>query len=184
MCFDYDTEYDRAYNAAMTIENSTVVASGGKYIYKNKTYSDRVELTAAMNEYVFADNLKTVYYDPNNFSSSMKYPFVFSSQAFDGTVYLDDKFQFVSSHGAETSSVIAKDSEGNEYSLDFFVEIAEQSNKLSHGEYTIVETDMYGNTKEKCHHRYQRCYFTFQICPSDKQKRQKSTNSNCEGTRW
>ena len=57
LCFDYDSEYNRAYEAAMTIENSSVVNSGGKYYYNEVWYEDRIELTKAMNEYVFKNNL-------------------------------------------------------------------------------------------------------------------------------
>lgn len=142
LCFDV-SEYSRAYNAAMTIENSSVLDSGTGYVYNDRAYADRIELTAAMNEYVFENNLKVQYYDPENYSLSADSDRVFSSAAFDSSLYLDDAFQFVSSHSSETYSVIATAENGQAHSLKFFVPIAEQN--LPDGKYTIEETDVYGN---------------------------------------
>ena len=65
LCFDMN-EWQRAYDAAMTIENSTVDKSTGRPFYNGKYYNDSLEVTAAMNEYVFSQNLKTIYYDPDD----------------------------------------------------------------------------------------------------------------------
>ena len=67
----------------------------------------------------------------------------FSSAAFDGTIYLNDEFQFVKQHGAEVESVIAIDSDGREISIKFFIPISEQN--IPNGKYTIVEKDKYGH---------------------------------------
>lgn len=142
LCFDV-SEYDRAYNAAMTVENSSVVESGSAYVYNGIEYADRIDLTAAMNDYVFGYNLNIRYYDPEQYSLSTDSERVFSSSAFDSVLYLDDAFQFVSSHSSETNSVVATDENGKQYSLQFFVPIAEQD--LPDGKYTIDETDAYGN---------------------------------------
>ncbi len=142
LCFDMD-EWRRAYDAAMTIENSTVDKATGRPYYNGKYYSDSVEVTAAMNEYVFSQNLKTIYYDPNDFSDSDESLRTFSSAAFDGTIYLNDEFQFVKQHGAEVESVVAIGADGRKIPIKFFIPISKQA--IPHGEYTIVETDRYGN---------------------------------------
>lgn len=143
LCFDIE-EYDRAYEAAMTIENSSVSASSGKYYYNGNWYSDRIELTVAMNAYVFENNLKLVYYDPTYYSADEESERTFSSAAFDGTRYLNDEFQFVNSHYSETYSVVATDKDGTVFELEYFKPIAEQN--LPQGEYLITETDLYGNS--------------------------------------
>ena len=144
LCFDM-SEWQRAYDAAMTIENSTVEGSTGSYAYKGKYYNNSIDVTAAMNDYVFSQNLKTIYYDPNDFSDSDESLRTFSSAAFDGTIYLNDEFQFVKQHGAEVESVVAIDKNGERYDIQFFVPIAKQEKAIPHGEYTIIETDKYGN---------------------------------------
>lgn len=145
LCFDYDTEYDRAYNAAMTIANNTVIESTGRYFFKNTWYNDRIALTAAMNEYVFNYNLATFYYDPADYSDDAESERTFSSMAFDNAVYLNDEFQFVSSHPSEVAEVVATDKNGVEYTIEFSKPISEQTTPLGDGEYTITETDKYGN---------------------------------------
>ena len=87
MCFDMD-EYQRAYNAAMTVENCTVDDATGGFFYNEQWYEDRIELTTAMNDFVFSQNLKTVYFDPDDFSDEDDSLRTFSSAAFDGTIYL------------------------------------------------------------------------------------------------
>lgn len=136
-------EYQRAYNAAMTVENSTVNRTTGRMFYNGVYYSDNIDLTAAMNEYVFSQNLKTVYYDPNDFDESDESIRTFSSAAFDGTIYLNDEFQFVKQHEAEVESVVARSEDGKEYQIKFFIPLSEQN--IPHGKYTITETDKYGN---------------------------------------
>ncbi len=143
LCFDVE-EYARAYDAAMTIENTSVSASSGKYYYNGEWYSDRIDLTIAMNEYVFANNLKLVYYDPADYSEDEESERTFSSAAFDGTRYLNDDFQFVNSHYSETNSVVITDENGVSSELKFFVPISKQN--ISEGEYVITETDFYGNS--------------------------------------
>lgn len=142
LCFDMD-EWRRAYDAAMTIENSTVNTATGRPYYNGKFYNDSIEVTAAMNEYVFSQNLKTIYYDPNDFSDSDESLRTFSSAAFDGTIYLNDEFQFVKQHGAEVETVVAINSDGRKFPIKFFTPISKQS--IPHGQYTIVETDRYGH---------------------------------------
>lgn len=143
LCFDM-MEYQRAYNAAMTIENSTVDRSSGRVYYNGRYYNDNVGATAAMNEYVFSYNLKTIYYDPMALGNDDDGIRTFSSVAFDGIIYLNDEFQFVKQHGAEVESVVATDQNGKEYPIKFFTPISDQG--IPHGEYTITETDRYGNT--------------------------------------
>lgn len=145
LCFDM-SEYQRAYNAAMTIENSTVDRSSGRVYYNGRFYNDNIDATAAMNDYVFSQNLKTVYYDPMNFDDNDESIRTFSAAAFDGKIYLNDEFQFVKQHGAEVETVVATDKNGKEYPIKFFVPISEQG--IPHGEYTIIETDKYGNETE------------------------------------
>lgn len=142
LCFDM-AEYQRAYNAAMTIENSTVDRTSGSIYYNGVYYQNNIDATAAMNEYVFSRNLKTVYYDPNDFSNDDESIRTFSSAAFDGTIYLNDEFQFVQQNGAEVESVIATGEDGTEYPIKFFIPISEQN--IPHGQYVITETDKYGN---------------------------------------
>lgn len=142
LCFDMD-EYQRAYNAAMTIENSTVNRSTGSMYYNGVYYADNIDLTVAMNEYVFSQNLKIVYYDPNDFNDDDESIRTFSSAAFDGMIYLNDEFQFVKQNGAEVESVVATSEDGQEYPIRFFTPISEQN--IPHGKYTINETDKYGN---------------------------------------
>lgn len=145
LCFDM-SEYDKAYEAAMTIENSSVNSSSGKYYYNGKWYADRIDLTAAMHEEAMR-NLAIVYYDPVEYELSEESERTFSINAFDGTMYLNDEFKFVTSHASETQTVIATDENGRIYdNFEFFVAISEQNNQLPHGKYTITETDMYGNT--------------------------------------
>ena len=143
LCFDVE-EYARAYEAAMTIENSSVSKNSGKYYYKENWYSDRIDLTAAMNEYVFASNLKLVYFDPTHYSEDKESERTFSAAAFDGTMYLNDEFQFVSSHGAETQTITATDEDGKPVSIKFFEPISKQN--VPDGVYNITETDKYGHT--------------------------------------
>ena len=145
LCFDYDTEYDRAYNAAMTVANNSVIEGTGRYFFKGTWYNDRIELTAAMNEYVFNYNLSLFYYDPADYSDNVSSERTFSSAAFDDSIYLNDDFQFISSHPSEVASVIATDSEGVEYAIEFAVPLASQTNPLPDGKYTVTETDKYGN---------------------------------------
>ncbi len=143
LCFDVE-EYNRAYEAAMTIENSSVSSSSGKYYYNGNWYSDRIDLTAAMNEYVFTHNLKLVYFDPTKYFADEESERTFSTAAFDGTIYLNDDFQFVNSHYSETHTVVATDKDGNTFDLRFFEPISKQN--LVDGEYVITETDFYGNS--------------------------------------
>ena len=143
LCFDI-SERDRAYEAAMTIENSSVDSSSGKYYYKGGWYADRIELTEAMNDYVFENNFKLVYFDPSDYSDNEDSERRFSMAAFDGTMYLNDEFQFVNSHYSETYTVVATDKSGKSFNLAFFKPISEQN--LGDGEYVITETDMYGNS--------------------------------------
>ena len=143
LCFDIE-EYERAYEAAMTIENSSVSSSSGKYYYNGNWYIDRIDLTAAMNDYVFANNLKLVYFDPSSYSDNEESERTFSSVAFDGAMYLNDEFQFVNSHYSETDTVVATDQNGKTYDLEFFKPISEQN--LPNGKYMITETDKYGNS--------------------------------------
>lgn len=142
LCFDM-AEYQRAYNAAMTVENSTVDRTSGSIYYNGVYYQDNIDATAAMNEYVFSQNLKTVYYDPNDFSNDDESIRTFSSAAFDGTIYLNDEFQFVQQNGAEVESVTATGENGTEYKIKFFTPISEQN--IPHGKYVITETDKYGH---------------------------------------
>lgn len=142
LCFDM-AEYWRAYNAAMTIENSTVDRTSGSIYYNGVYYQDNIDATAAMNEYVFSQNLKTVYYDSNDFSNDDESIRTFSSTAFDGTIYLNDEFQFVQQNGAEVESVTATGENGTEYKIKFFTPISEQN--IPHGKYLITETDKYGS---------------------------------------
>ena len=142
LCFDM-TEYQRAYNAAMAIENSTVDRTSGSMYYNGVYYRDNIDATAAMNEYVFSQNLKTVYYDPNDFSNDDESIRTFSSAAFDGTIYLNDEFQFVQQNGAEVETVVATGEDGTEYPIKFFTPISEQD--IPHGQYIITETDKYGH---------------------------------------
>ena len=144
LCFDYDTERDRAYNAAMTIANNTVQDGTGRYFFEGSWYTDRIELTAAMNRYVFSSNFKTVYYDPADYADNEESLRTFSEQAFESCIYLDDEFRFMSSHPSEVSVVTATDENGKVYPLTFGVPIAEQN--LPDGAYTIVEIDKYGNS--------------------------------------
>lgn len=143
LCFDVE-EYGRAYDAAMTIENSSVSSSSGKYYYNNNWYDNRIDLTAAMNKYVFENNLKLVYFDPSYYSADEESERTFSGAAFDNRVYLNDGFQFVKLHYSETYTVVAIDENGKSYDLEFFVPISKQN--LPNGVYTIVETDFYGNS--------------------------------------
>ena len=145
LCFDID-EYDRAYEAAMTIENNSVSASSGKYYYNEAWYTDRIDLTIAMNEYVFANNIKLVYYDPTVEFIDDDRERAFSSVAFDNTRYLNDEFQFVNSHNSETYKIVAKSKDGRVKNLEYFKPISEQN--LAEGEYVIVENDVYGNSVE------------------------------------
>lgn len=145
MCFDYDTEYNRAYNAAMTVANNSVIESTGRYFFKGEWYNDRIDLTAAMNEFVFAHNLSVFYYDPADYSDNLESERTFSSAAFDNSIYLNDEFQFISSHPSEVAKVVAADLNGVEYEIEFAKPISEQTNVLGDGEYTITETDKYGN---------------------------------------
>ena len=142
LCFDMQ-EYQRAYNAAMTVENSTVERATGSFYYSGNYYSDNIDLTAAMNDYVFSNNLKTIYYDPDDFADNDESVRTFSSAAFDGTIYLNDEFQFVKQHNAEVESVVATSETGEEYTIKFFTPISEQN--IPHGRYRITETDKYGN---------------------------------------
>ena len=144
LCFDYDTEYDRAYEAAMTIANNSVISGTGRYYFNDRWYSDRIELTSAMNEYVFENNLSLVYYDPMNYSDDESSERTFSSEAFDDSIYLDDAFQFVTSHPSEVEIVIAIDEYGVEHTIEFFTPISQQP-ELSDGQYLIKEFDKYGN---------------------------------------
>ena len=144
-CFDYDTEYDRAYNAAMTIANNSVIDRTGRYFFKGNWYNDRVELTVAMNEYVFAHNLSVFYYDPADYADNKESERTFSAQAFDNTIYLNDEFQFVSEHPSEVTNVVLTDSNGNEYEMAFSTPISQQQYVLSDGVYLVKETDKYGN---------------------------------------
>lgn len=147
LCFDYDTEFNRAYNAAMTIANNSVIDGTGRYFFKGAWYNDRIELTAAMNEYVFAHNLSVFYYDPADYTNSVESERTFSLQAFDNTIYLNDEFQFVAEHPSEVISVILTDADGNEYDIEFSTPISEQGQELKDGEYTVKETDKYGNER-------------------------------------
>ena len=63
LCFDID-EYELAYEAAMTIENSSVNSSSGRYYYNDVWYDERVGLTAAMHDYVVNNNVKIVDFYP------------------------------------------------------------------------------------------------------------------------
>ncbi len=144
LCFDI-SEYDKAYEAAMTIENSSVNSSSGKHYYNGKWYADRIDLTAEMHEEA-TRNIATVYYDPLDYTLSEESERTFSVNAFDGTKYLNDDFKFVTSHASETQTVIATDEGGRTYDeIEYFVAISEQKEQLPHGKYTITETDMYGN---------------------------------------
>lgn len=145
LCFDYDTEYDRAYNAAMTIANNSVIDGTGRYFFKGTWYNDRIDLTAAMNDYVFNHNLCVFYYDPADYSDNVESERTFSLKAFDNTIYLNDEFQFVSAHPSEVASVVITDSNGKENAIDFSVPISEQENALADGEYIVKESDKYGN---------------------------------------
>lgn len=145
LCFDYGTERDRAYNAAMTIANRTVLDGTGRYRFGGEWYPDRIELTAAMNKHVFANNLKTVYYDPADYAENEESLRSFSSQAFEDCIYLNDDFQFVSLHPAEVASVKAVAKNGCEYPIDFSIPISEQKTPLPNGEYVVIETDKFGN---------------------------------------
>ncbi|MBR3639940.1 MAG: hypothetical protein IKN50_04975, partial [Clostridia bacterium] len=151
LCFDYDTEYDRAYEAAMTIANMSVIEGTGRFFFNGNWYNDRVDLTTAMNEYVFSENLRVVYYDPADYSDDDDSLRTFSAQAFESTLYLDDKFQFVSAHPSEVAQVEAVDLNGHRYTLQFSVPMNEQAFSdygtigLPDGEYQIMETDKYGN---------------------------------------
>ena len=144
-CVDYETEYDRAYNAAMTIANNSVIDGTGRYFFKGTWYNDRIELTAAMNEYVFTHNLSVFYYDPDHYSDNAESERTFSAQAFDNTIYLNDEFQFVAEHPSEVTEVILTDFNGKEYKIEFSTPISEQTNALNDGVYTVKETDKYGN---------------------------------------
>ena len=131
------SEYDTAYDAAMTIENTRLVdASGGFYYYETK-YTDRVELTAAMHEKAVA-NIKVKYYD----FEEEKVEKTFSPLLFDYTAYLNDEFQFLSMHKSEVSSVtLSKD--GVTLNIPFNKPIGELN--IPDGEYRVREIDCYGN---------------------------------------
>lgn len=145
LCFDMD-EYDKAYEAAMTVENNEVNSSNGRLYYRGSWYADRIDLTAAMHEYATANNIQIVYYDPSDYDSSEESERTFSPNAFDGTVYLNDDFQFVTSHPSETQKVTATDEYGRVYNrIEYFVPIGDQTRQIPHGKYTVSETDMYGN---------------------------------------
>ena len=144
LCFDM-SEYDLAYEAAMSIENETVNASSGVYFYNGKSYTSRIKLTAAMHD-AAVENIKVVYYDPQDYTLSEESERVFSPNAFDGMVYLDDDFQFVTSHPSETQLVFAVNENGKVYrQIEYFVPIRDQAESIPDGKYTIIEADMYGN---------------------------------------
>ena len=145
LCFDM-TEGRRAYEAAMTIENSSVKESGGKFYYCNKFYNDRIDLTMAMNENAFK-NINTIYYDPIYYSDSDESLRTFSSAAFDNTAYLDDSFQFIQNHYSEVNEVTAKNTDTEiTYNIPFFTPIGDLD--IPDGEYLITETDYYGQRIE------------------------------------
>lgn len=145
LCFDV-SEYDLAYEAAMTIENSSVNDSLGTLYYNDRVYPNRIELTAAMHDYAVNHNIVTVYYDPNDYTLSEESERVFSPNAFDGTSYLNGDFCFVSSHPSETERVSVTDAAGNVYEgLEFFVPVQDQQTRLPHGALEVRETDCYGN---------------------------------------
>lgn len=146
LCFNYDTERDRAYDAAMTIANSSVIEAAGKYFFHGTWYNDRVDLTAAMNTYVFNNNLKVVYYDYRNYEDNDDSLRTFSSAAFDGTIYLDDQFQFMSLHPSEVASVTLISEDSHEYTVEFDTPISKQD--IPNGKYTVIESDKYHNVTE------------------------------------
>jgi hypothetical protein len=109
------------------------------------TYANRIELTAVMHENA-VQNIKTVYYDPADYTLSEESERVFSPNAFDGTSYLNGDFQFVTSHPSETKTVCVTDAEGNVCgNMEFFVTVDAQSVALPHGVLSVTEQDAYGN---------------------------------------
>ena len=143
LCFDV-SEYDLAYEAAMTVENSTVNASLGTLYYGDRAYPNRIELTEAMHAAAVA-NIATVYYDPSDYANDGESERVFSPRAFDGTSYLNEDFCFVTSHPSETEQISVKDAAGKEYAVEFFLPVRDLATALPHGALTVSETDCYGN---------------------------------------
>ena len=142
LCFDI-AEQRRAYEAAMTIENTSVVTTGGRYFYNHEEYDNRIDLTAAMNENAFK-NIQVMYYDNEDYLLDEESERTFSSAAFDEMVYLNDAFCFVSLHASETNVVTATAEDGTVYVIPFFTTISELN--LPHGVYMITEADVYGNS--------------------------------------
>jgi len=144
LCFDV-SEYGSAYEAAMTVENSTVNASLGTLYYGGRAYPNRIELTVAMHDAAVA-NILEVYYDPDDYTEGKESERVFSPNAFDGTSYLNEDFCFVTSHPSETERITLADAAGVVYDgAEFFLPVRDWATPLPHGELTVTETDCYGN---------------------------------------
>lgn len=136
-CFHL-AEYNKAYDLAMTLEKEKVSYYGDKFLYQDKFYYSSVDIAEALND-VASTKIKLVYYNIDSSTIEKK----FSNNLFDGTIYLNSDFKFVSKNEAECAYVKIINAEDNVYDIEFNTPMYKYN--FDSGYYTVIEEDKYGN---------------------------------------
>ena len=136
LCFSMN-EYSRAINAALSLENDTVIDKGYEFIYRDEVYSSKSELTP-----ILIDNaekrIKIKYFD---YEENIEK--IFSPQMFEEIIYLNSEFMFVTGHKSDVYSVELINENDEVFKISFFKKLSDYN--LPEGVYKVSEKDFYGN---------------------------------------